>query len=129
MVFWLSPFRLKERKLELGVFPDIMVHCGSIEPGSVAINDPLILFEVVSQGSAARDRVEKKDLYLKLPSLQHYVLVKRDEAYIDVFDRGASGWSGYRELEGLNSKLTLAVIEFEVTLSEIYRDVIAPPAT
>jgi Uma2 family endonuclease len=122
-------FWLKKHVLELGVFPDIMVHCGKIEPGSVSIDDPLILFEVVSQGSEARDRLEKKDLYLKLPSLQHYVLVKRDRAYVDVFDRGATGWTGYRELDGLSAVLALPKIGLEIPLAEIYRDVIVPPAT
>ena len=121
-------FWLKKRALELGVFPDIMVHCGKIEPGSVSIDDPLVLFEVVSQGSEARDRLEKKDLYLKLPGLQSYVLVKRDRAYVDVFDRGQAGWTGYREIEGLDGTLKLPTIEFEISLAEIYRDVIQAPA-
>jgi len=116
-------FWLKEKALELGVFPDIMVHCGGIAPGAVSVNDPLVLFEVTSPGSDARDRLEKKDLYLKLPSLKAYVLVKRDKPYLEVLSRGSEGWTGYQVLEGREAVLRLPDISLELSLAEIYRDV------
>ena len=51
-------FWLKEKLLELQVFPDVMVHCGVIAPGATSIADPLILVEVASKGSDQRDRLE-----------------------------------------------------------------------
>ena len=116
-------FWLKEKKLDLGVFPDVMVHCGGIEPGAVSLNDPIVLFEVTSPGSDARDRLEKKDLYLKLPSLKNYVLVKRDKVYVEVLSRDNEGWTGYQVLEGPEAVLRLPAIKLELSLGEIYRDV------
>lgn len=115
-------FWLQEKQLDLGVFPEIVVHCGRVEPGSVAVNDPLILLEVTSHCSDARGRLEKKDLYLKLPSVQQYVLVKRDKALVGSFERGSEGWSGYKVHEGTNTVLLLPAIELTLPLAEIYRD-------
>ena len=80
-------FWLKQRFLRLAVFPDVMVQCGRPDPGSTSIDDPAVLFEVVSPGSEARDRGEKAMLYRRLPSLRHNVLVDRDTASIEVVSR------------------------------------------
>ena len=46
-------FWLKERFLELAVFPDVMVHCGLVDRDAISLSDPVVLFEVVSPGSVA----------------------------------------------------------------------------
>ena len=80
-------FWLKQRFLDLAVFPDIIVQCGPLHFEATATDNPTVLFEIVSPGSEQRDRVEKWALYQRLPSLQHYVLVERNTVAVDVFDR------------------------------------------
>lgn len=116
-------FWLKQRFLDLAVFPDVMVHCGPVPKDATAIGDPVILFEVVSGGSVKRDRVDKWQLYQKLPSLQHYVLVERDLVAVDVFDRVTGGWFSRPRVETMSASLLLPAIDFSMTLEEIYRDV------
>jgi Uma2 family endonuclease len=74
-------FFLKERIQDLAALPDLMIRCGKPAPGATSFNDPLIVVEVVSPGSEARDRLEKRVAYQQLPSLQTYVLVTRDQPY------------------------------------------------
>ena len=117
-------FWLKEKLLDLQVFPDVMVRCGPLEPGAVHLSDPVVIVEVLSPGTEARDRHEKWALYQKLDSVKHYVLVARDKAHVEVFSRGDGEWSGFQVLEGLEARLKLPAIEFEMPLADIYRDVL-----
>jgi len=117
-------FFMKEKAIDSATLPDVMARCGAMEPGATSVNDPTVLVEVMSEGSKARDRFEKWAVYQKLPSLRHYVLVERDRAHIETFDRVGEAWSGVQILDGLEAELSLPAIEVSVPLAEIYRDVI-----
>lgn len=117
-------FWLKERFLKLAVFPDIMVRCGPrLADQATSANDPVVLVEVASPGSGDRDRVEKDGLYRRLPSLQHYVIVERDQPRIDVVDRCGEGWS-LRRVEALEAQVSLPALDLAIPVAEIYRDVL-----
>ncbi len=122
---YVETFWLKERSMNLAVFPDVIVRCGALPKGATHVSDPVVLIEVLSKGTQARDRHEKWTHYQKLPSLKHYVLIERDEPYVDVFSRAGETWSGFAALQGLDAVMRLPAIEFEMPLAEIYRDVIA----
>ena len=119
-------FWLKERFLDLAVFPDLMVRCGKLEPDATALNDPVVLAEVISPGSAERDRGEKWDLYSRLPSLRHYLLIEREQPAIDILDRDdAHSWQAIRRVEVLSGRIDLPPLGIEIAMAEIYRDVFA----
>lgn len=116
-------FWLKQRFLDLAVFPDIIVQCGPLHREATSTDNPTVLFEIVSPGSEQRDRVEKWALYQRLPSLQHYVLVERKTIAVDVFDRVEGGWlQRPRIAEGM---VVLAAIDFSLPVAEMYREVLA----
>lgn len=119
-------FWLKEQFVRLAVFPDVMVRCGApLEPDATSLNDPVVLAEVVSPGSAERDRVEKSDLYRRLPTLRHYVMIERDRPVVDVLDRADERtWSTPRRVEGLNSTLELPAVDIVIPLGDIYHRVL-----
>ncbi len=117
-------FWLREKPLDLKVFPDVMVRCGALEADATDLSDPVVIIEVLSDGTQKRDRHDKWALYQRLPSLKHYVLVERKKPYVDVFSRENAEWASYRSLEGLDAVLKLPAIEFEMPLAEIYRDVL-----
>jgi Uma2 family endonuclease len=121
-------FFLKERKQDLAALPDLMIRCGKPAPGATSFNDPLILVEVVSPGSEARDRLEKRVAYQQLPSLQTYVLVTRDQPFVEVFERSAMGFVATSPLTALDAVLKLPAIDFAMPLSAIYRDVPDTPS-
>jgi Uma2 family endonuclease len=118
-------FWLKQRFLDLAVFPDIMVRCGALPSDATSLEDPVVLFEVVSKGSVQRDRIEKWALYQRIPSLRHYVLVERDQIAIDLFDRTEGGFLQHPRLSSVGEILKLQAIDFEMPVAEIYRDVLA----
>jgi Uma2 family endonuclease len=117
-------FYLKKAFDDLAALPDVMVRCGPMKPGQTSVEDPIILFEVVSKGSQARDRMNKRVAYQRLPSLQHYILVERDSVLIDHYIRREDGWHGEPPLDALSATLTLSAIDLTLSVAEIYRDVI-----
>ncbi len=117
-------FRLVDDSIRSSMLPDIIVRCGPLPRGASSLSDPTVLVEVLSDGSVGRDRVEKWRAYQKLSSLKHYVLVERDTAFIEVFDRkGDIGFAG-RVIEGLDAVLDLPALGVSVPLAEIYQDVL-----
>lgn len=116
-------FYMKSRALDAAMLPDVLVVCGDLEPGATSTDDPVVLFEVLSPGTEARDRFEKWMVYQKLASLRHYVLVARDKPHLEVFDRQGEAWGGLRVLDGLDAALDLPALDVSVTLRDVYRRV------
>lgn len=118
-------FWLKQRFLRLAVFPDVMVQCGPPERDVTSIDDPIVLFEIVSPGSEDRDRREKAALYRRLASLRHYVTIDRDFPRIEVLSRASErDWIDEETIEGFDEMLRLPAIDLAIPLREIYRDVL-----
>lgn len=118
-------FRVRHEAQDSSLLPDVIVHCRPLEPGASWLDDPTVLVEVLSEGSRARDRLEKWEINQRLPSLRHYILVERDKPHIEAFDRIGTTWSGLRLLDGLDAVLAIPAIEIDLPLAEIYRDVIS----
>jgi Uma2 family endonuclease len=56
--------------------PDALVRCGEpLDDDAVRIIDPVIIVEVLSPSSRARDAGAKLADYVRLPSLRHYLLI------------------------------------------------------
>ena len=78
----LSPSRLAQ--------PDVLVYCGPRVPRGVReVPNPMILVEVLSPGTAKRDRGVKLEGYFTLPSLSHYLIIDPDRALLTHHQRGA----------------------------------------
>jgi Uma2 family endonuclease len=102
-------------------YPDVAVIGGPIEPFEDRIREPVVIVEVLSRSSAARDRGAKWVGYGELPSLQHYVLIAQDHTRVEVFTRNAEGWSLTLYAPPL-AAVPLAAIGVELALDEIYAD-------
>ncbi len=54
--------------------PDVLVHCGAdVDPDAQEVPNPVILVEVLSPSTRTRDHGVKRQDYLSLPSLHHYL--------------------------------------------------------
>lgn len=117
-------FYMREKGLDAALLPDVMVVCGDLEPGATSTDAPVVLFEVLSTGTEARDRFDKWHIYQRLPSLRHYVLVARDKPHVEAFDRVGENWSGMRVLDGVDAVLELPAVSVKLSLADIYRRVL-----
>src|SRR4051812_6600060 len=63
--------------------PDVLVQCGPRVPGkALEVGDPVIVVEVLSPGTAARDYGDKVDGYFSVASVQHYLILAPEERKI-----------------------------------------------
>ena len=59
--------------------PDALVRCGPPLPGqAVKATDPIIVVEVVSPSTSARDVGPKRAGYFRIPTIRHYLIVDAD---------------------------------------------------
>jgi len=72
--------------------PDALVRCGMpLPPDAIKLHDPVIIVEVLSPSTRARDAGAKLEDYFRLPSLRHYLIVKTENRTIIHHARGAGG--------------------------------------
>lgn len=111
-------------------YPDAFVTCGPVAPGDTVAAEPVVVFEVLSDSTAATDRTEKMDEYRATPSVRRYVMLEQDRAMATVFARAGDGrWVG----EIVRAGEALAMPEVGIAalpLDDLYEGVdLATPAT
>ena len=105
------------------VYPDAMTLCNAEESEEIkgAFTNPVVIIEVVSESTEAYDRGDKFGMYRGVESLKHYVLIKQDEAKIDVYSKQDVEknrlplWM-IQTIEGLEG-----ILELEISPSEIVK--------
>ena len=107
-------------------YPDVVVSCA---PGDdeYFLENPCLLVEVLSESTQNTDTSEKLDEYLKISSLQRYVLVEQSTRRVIVYARAPQGWM----VEVLDSEgqFDVPCLETNVTLEQVYAGVnFAPTA-
>lgn len=115
-------FRLNDEASSSSLLPDVIVYSPKLPPGATFLSDATVIIEVMSKGTARRDREDKWAVYQTLPSLKHYVLVTRDRPHIETIDRIDGVWAGHRIADGLAAMLALPGVGVEVPLTEVYAD-------
>jgi Uma2 family endonuclease len=98
-------------------YPDAMIVCGPRIPDRSVSDDPVVLFEILSESSAGRDRVAKNFEYRTIPSLQRYVIIEQGAVGAEVYAREA-GWAG--QVYGPGAVLGLPEAGIELPLDELY---------
>ena len=103
--------------------PDVMILPKPPERGAAPRRDTadaLVLFEIMSPSTAARDLKWKRIAYTSLPALMHYVVVAQDAMDVVVFAR--EGGFAERRYRSTDDVIAFAELGVLLPLSEIYRD-------
>ncbi len=125
-----SDQRVRILTSSLITYPDVSVVCGPLEmdaEDSIAINNPSVVVEVLSQSTASYDRGEKFDLYRELESLQTYILVSQDKPHVERFVRQPDDSWLLTVFKGVEAVLELTTLGCSLPLAEIYADVTFGP--
>jgi Uma2 family endonuclease len=81
--------------------PDALVRCGERLPGdTVKLSDPVIVVEVLSPSTRARDAGAKLEDYFRLASVRHYLIVKTDSRSVIHHRQDEAGEIATRILRG-----------------------------
>lgn len=72
--------------------PDAQMRCGPpMPPDAVLVTDPVVIVEVLSPSTSVRDSTEKLENYFRIPSVQHYLIVKPDTGAVIHHQRHGDG--------------------------------------
>jgi Uma2 family endonuclease len=108
-------------------YPDLTVVCGKRQIETVSglemLVNPQIIIEVLSPSTEAFDRGAKFTYYKSIESLCEYILIATDHAYVTQIIKSPKGEWIHRDVEGIDSILSLPTFNLEIPLSQIYRDV------
>ncbi len=99
-------------------YPDGYIICSPLVPGATVTSDPVVIFEVLSTGTARVDRVEKNREYRTIASVTHYVMLEQDEIAATVLERSGENWIS--RLLGATDTLHLPDVGIEIPLVELY---------
>lgn len=72
-------------------YPDVVVTCEE-DADEYLIQAPCAIFEVLSESTEDVDQGEKLEEYLKIASVQRYVLLRQDRALVMVYARENDDW-------------------------------------
>lgn len=99
--------------------PDVLVRPEDLLEGNFC-DDVLAVFEVLSPGTASRDRKWKRQVYAALPSLRYYVAVSPSKVQVSLFSR-SDAFAGPM-LRDLSTTLELPALGVALPLASLYRD-------
>jgi Uma2 family endonuclease len=107
------------------LYPDIVVTCGNAEfvaPDPPSLVNPVVLMEVLSPSTEARDRGEKFLQYQSIPSLREYVLVSQWPRRFETFQKQSDGVWAYR-VHADGEALEIVSLGLSISVEDVYRKV------
>lgn len=119
-----SDLRVQVSDFDRFYYPDVMVVCGEprfFEKRNDTVTNPVLIIEVLSKKTEARDRGEKMLSYRGLGSLREYVLVSQSQPIVEQYIRNADDTWVHKATIGLKSKVKFESIDVELNLEEIFQ--------
>lgn len=127
------PCEVYQNDLRVGVnskrlysYPDVIVMCGKPQFEDDQLDtllNPTLIVEVLSKSTEEFDRGEKFRRYRTLASLQEYLLIAQQEYRLEQYSRQADGSWRLAEFEQLDDRVTLASIDCQLLLADVYEKV------
>jgi len=99
-------------------YPDAFVTCGPVARGSTLLRDPVVIFEVLSKGTARTDRMVKNREYASTASVRRYVMLEQGTIGATMFERAGADWIG--RILGGDAVIRMPEIGIEIPLAELY---------
>jgi Uma2 family endonuclease len=106
-------------------YPDAFVVCSPVIGRATAVEDAVVVFEILSPSTSAVDRIIKNREYRDTPSIQRYVILEQDRLAATVFDKAGGAWVGHLFVG--ETDLPLPEIDLSIPLAELYEQVELAP--
>jgi len=108
-------------------YPDASVACGEVKfkhvRGVDALVNPILIVEVLSPSTAARDYEDKFVAYRAIESFAEYLLIAQDAPCVTHYTRQPGGGWERRDVIGLDATLALASINCTLKTRDLYEGV------
>ena len=124
-----SNLKVVSRAAGAVMYPDAFVRCGPRDDRRTTTDDPVVVFEVLSEGTVKHDLIRKRLAYESIPGLRRIVYVSVDEMRLDMRVRSADGIWGDEAVEGWDAVVELPEIGSDLPVADIYEDTELATAT
>jgi Uma2 family endonuclease len=101
---------------------DLAVTCTPPERGQQLIQDPLLIVEILSPGTAMFDRQTKVSDYRRIASVEEILLIDSTNVFAEVLRREGDRWIT-EIVRGPEATLSLASIGLTAAMSELYEGI------
>jgi Uma2 family endonuclease len=120
-----SNLRMQVQSNGLRCYPDVSVYCDRLrydpeDDGVETVTNPTVLVEVLSKSTEAYDRGFKSRSYRTIESLKAYVLASQTTPFVETYIRQQDGTWQFRESACLTASMSIAPIDVNISLAEIY---------
>jgi Uma2 family endonuclease len=102
-------------------YPDGMVVCAPVDRRAKLVENPTVVFEVLSPSTTQTDRIAKAREYQATSSVQRYVMLEQDSVAAVIYARGGSAWT--HDILTADAVLALPEIGIELPLAELYEGI------
>jgi len=101
--------------------PDVLVACDDPPRDPRFREEPLAIFEILSESTKAIDLREKRLAYTTLPTLRHYFVVRQDRMEITHVRRAGTGWEEL-VLTKPDQELEISEVGFRIGVGAVYSE-------
>ena len=105
-------------------YPDVTVACDDLQFESISgvksLQNPVVVFEVLSDSTERTDRGEKLICYQTIPSLEVYAIVSQKTPLVQVYERQSDDSWRYSLHQGVDATLSFPAIDCRLRLADIY---------
>ena len=104
-------------------YPDLVVSCDARDKTNNAFYEfPKLIVEVLSSSTEAVDRDEKFQEYIRIPTLEEYVLIGAKRMQVECFRRGEGRMWLYFPYQA-GEMVMIASLNIELPIEQLYRNV------
>jgi Uma2 family endonuclease len=115
--------RTSVRNNKIYRYPDVVVATDNDEVN--LLKSPVLLVEVVSEGSVKTDNVTKVNEYRNILTTQYYMIVEQDEMEVRLYRRTDAGWS-FESYDDTNPIITLPILDITLDIRQFYKGISLP---
>jgi Uma2 family endonuclease len=105
-------------------YPDVVVSCSPVAGNATVLPDPVVVFEVLSEGTYRTDWYDKNEEYRDTPSVVRYVMLEQETLHATMFSREGERWIG--TLLGADAVIDMPEIGVALKLVDAYEGVAFP---
>ncbi|MEB3147498.1 MAG: Uma2 family endonuclease [Sphaerospermopsis sp.] len=107
-------------------YPDVMIIAG--EPvytgtNTTTVMNPCFIAEVLSKSTKNYDQGDKFLYYRSIPEFKEYILIDQYNYHVMQYAKTAEGQWLFTEIESQSAILSLQMLDFKMTLTELYEQV------
>lgn len=122
-----SDLRIWVPQYRRGLYPDVMVIEGDPrfnDSRRDEVTNPKLIVEVLSRSTEASDRGNKFMFYRAVPEFSEYLLVSQYQPWVDRYIKSEGDDWLMRSYEGLSASLELTTGGVQLSLADIYEDIV-----